>query len=36
MEKQYIYLGFTFKPLVKNEARIDNLINKNRKAWFSI
>ena len=34
--KQYTYLGFTFVPSGKKQTGIENLINKGRKAWFSI
>ena len=34
--KQYTYLGFTFTQSRKKQVGIDNLINKARKAWFSI
>ena len=34
--KRYTYLGFIFTPSGKKQAGIENLINKARKAWFSI
>ena len=34
--RQYTYLGFTFIPSGKKHVGIENLLNKAKKAWFSI
>ena len=34
--KQYTYFGFTFTPSEKKQERIENLMNRARKACFSI
>ena len=34
--KEYICLGFTSTSSRKKQVGIDNLINKERKVWFSI
>ena len=34
--KEYTYLGFISTSSRKKQVGIDNLINKERKVWFSI